>query len=576
MFNRKYKKGLADAAKAYEAFGKKQEEALKHILEEVRQGKRDMQSALKEIDGHIDNIYDYLQSKEKATLYTVYTPFDLKELGEKERLFLVGALFRLTMDKVPNEDQQNYLRAIQKYLEIKEPPFGTDPLAIENIEDLPTQKAILQAVLEFLRLQDGDSYDETELQQEFLDAFSVNNKGRQEIMEHIELLYTATGAKGLAEKYGYVLEEEEPEATSEPDDLSSASPLYVDPEFVELQSNYADNAVKNINPLFSCTETRNYCFFPRGKKCLDKRNGSICSFNHLPDGGIDEVSKVDCIPDTIVFTNYNNGHYIGLFNLSEDCYTEIDHSKNSLWLLCSQGNYIVYGDENLSEIFVYDASIKKLFTIPRPLQVVSDDGYDMIAGISGNYLFLSARIDERKSNLYRVDLTSSDLSAQLVQDYTIPRVSPGILKVSGEWVYIIDYSEGGIVNPKGKNEHLQIFKGNLKNKTIDTLVSIIDDPVAKQKVYPGINNISDHYITYRIENGKICLLELETGKIRELVPCSKTFPRTMLLWIGPQDWSVHLNRFPILGQWMYFEKENDDHIYKVDINHPGQIQILNN
>ncbi len=224
MFNRKYKKGMADAAKAYKAFGKKQEEALKHILEEVRQGKRDMQSALKEIDGHIDNIYDYLQSKEKATLYTVYTPFDLKELGEKERLFLVGALFRLTMDKVPNEDQQNYLRAVQKYLEIREPPFGTDPLAIENIEDLPTQKAILQAVLEFLRLQDGDSYDETELQQEFLDAFSVNNKGRQEIMEHIELLYTATGAKGLAEKYGYVPEEEETfneEKNKQPDETGN-------------------------------------------------------------------------------------------------------------------------------------------------------------------------------------------------------------------------------------------------------------------------------------------------------------------------------------------------------------------
>ena len=80
MFNRKYKKGMADAAKAYKAFGEKQEAALKHILEEVRQGKREMQSVLEELDGHIDNLYDYLQSKEKATLYTVYTPFDLKEL----------------------------------------------------------------------------------------------------------------------------------------------------------------------------------------------------------------------------------------------------------------------------------------------------------------------------------------------------------------------------------------------------------------------------------------------------------------------------------------------------------------
>lgn len=588
MFNRKYKKGMADAAKAYEAFGKKQEEALKHILEEVRQGKRDMQSALKEIDGHIDNIYDYLQSKEKAILYTVYTPFDLKKLGEKERLFLVGALFRLTMDKVPNENQQNYLRAVQKYLEIKEPPFGTDPMAIENIEDLPTQKAILQAVLEFLRLQDGDSYDETELQQEFLDAFSVNNKGRQEIMEHIELLYTATGAKGLAEKYGYVPEEEEPEATSELDDLSSASPVYVDPEFVELQSNYADNAVKNTKPIYSCTETRSYCFLLPDKTCIDKRNGSMLSFNHLPKGGIDEVCKVDCVPDTIVLTGYDSNresYFVGLFDLADDRYTEIDHSEKSIFLLCAQGRYIVYGSYKMyydNEIFIYDALNERLFTIPKPTQATPNSGYDMIASISGNYLYLSAQVDKSNSNLYQISLISGDLSAQIVPDFKIPRITPGILKVCGEWLYMIDYSEGGILNKRGslgslgRNEHLQIFKGNIKNKTIETLVRIIDDPAAKQCVYPSVNNISDQYITYRIENGKICLLEFETGKIQELVPYSKTFPRRVLPLFGSQDWIIHLNRFPILGKWMYFEKEKDNHIYKIDINYPGQIQILNN
>lgn len=209
MFNSKYKKGMADAAKAYEAFGQKQEAALDKILEEVRRGNRSMEDALNEIGGNVDNLYDHLQSKEKAELYTVYTPFDIKDLGSQEKLFLVGALLRLTTDKEPNENQQNYLRSIQRYLDIKEPPFGTDPLMIENIEDIPAQKAILQAVMEFLRLQDGDSYDETELQQEFLNAFSVNSKGRKAIMEQVEMLYNATGAMGLVEKYGYVVEEPE-------------------------------------------------------------------------------------------------------------------------------------------------------------------------------------------------------------------------------------------------------------------------------------------------------------------------------------------------------------------------------
>lgn len=204
MFNRKYKKGMADAAKAYEAFGKKQEDAINRILEEVREQGGDFAEAIKNLNVNIDGLYDYLQSKEKAQLYTVYTPFDIKDLGKEEQLFLIGALFRLTTDKAPNEHQQDYLRSIQRYLDIKEPPFGTDPLAIENIEDIPAQKAILQAVMEYLYLQDGDSYDETELQQEFLDAFSVNNKGRQAIFKQVERLYKATGARGLAEKYGYV------------------------------------------------------------------------------------------------------------------------------------------------------------------------------------------------------------------------------------------------------------------------------------------------------------------------------------------------------------------------------------
>lgn len=208
MFNAKYKKGIADAAKAYEAFGEKQEAALNHILEEVRQGKKTLETAIAELNGNLNGLYDHLKSKEKASLYTVYTPFDIKELGDQERLFLLGALLRLTVDKSPNENQQNYIRAVQKYLEVKEPPFGVDPMAIENIENIPSQKAILQTVLEYLRLQDGDGYDETELQQEFLDAFSVSNRVKNEIINHVELLYGATGAQGLAEKYGYVPEEE--------------------------------------------------------------------------------------------------------------------------------------------------------------------------------------------------------------------------------------------------------------------------------------------------------------------------------------------------------------------------------
>ena len=48
MFGRKkmYKKGLADAMQAYEAFGKKQEDALAYMREEVRSGNKELKEAL--------------------------------------------------------------------------------------------------------------------------------------------------------------------------------------------------------------------------------------------------------------------------------------------------------------------------------------------------------------------------------------------------------------------------------------------------------------------------------------------------------------------------------------------------
>lgn len=208
MFEKNYKKGMADGAKAYESFGKKQEDALNFVLEEVRQGKKELAEIIQEFDGNLNGLYEHLRSQEKAQLYTTYTPFDIKELGGQERQFLLGALYCLAMERTPNENQQKYLRAIQKYLDIKEPPMGVDPLMIENIEDISAQKSILQAVLEFLYLQEGDCYAKTELQKNFLDAFNINTKGFQTIANHVELLYNATGAQGLAEKYGYVPEDE--------------------------------------------------------------------------------------------------------------------------------------------------------------------------------------------------------------------------------------------------------------------------------------------------------------------------------------------------------------------------------
>lgn len=305
MFNKKYKKGMADAAKAYEDFGKKQENAIEAVLQEVRQGNTNISDAVQSLKGNVDNLYSYLKSKEKADLYSVYTPFDIKNLDENERLFLVGALLRLTMDKTPTEEQQNYLRSIQKYLEIKEPPFGVDLTAIENIENINVQKAIYQSVLEYLILQEGDSYDETELQQEFLDSFNLNPKNRLSIAEHVEVLYSATGALGLAEKYGYVDEHEE-----------NHSENSRDKKYLELVTSLLNNRTFHDYRYPEPVETEDYIVYFKSFAeilVISKEKGEVIKTLY----GI-KFENYDCIYSHKNSICFYNSHNIYLLNIASN------------------------------------------------------------------------------------------------------------------------------------------------------------------------------------------------------------------------------------------------------------------
>lgn len=117
---------------------------------------------------------------------------------------LLAILYQLAADESETtEEQQNYIRAVQKYLNIFNPQTEIDLEVVENIEDIATQKAVLQAVLEFFYLgTHPKSY--TEDQMDFLECFQLNRKTRKEIMNHIETMAEAVGRDGIAEKYGFV------------------------------------------------------------------------------------------------------------------------------------------------------------------------------------------------------------------------------------------------------------------------------------------------------------------------------------------------------------------------------------
>ena len=278
MAGRRYKRGMADASRAYQAFGQKQEDALRHILNEVQGGRKDISDALGELDANFDNLYDRLDASEKEKLYSVSMPFDLKTLDEYEKMFLIGALFALAEDCRPTENQQKYILTLKKYLEIPEPPKDpVDPLNIENIDSVEAQKAIYQVVLEYLSLQDEECFDVTDLQTDFLDSFNLSPKIRRAITARVNFLYDVTGTAGLVEKYGFVNQEEiRSKESEELDRIRKAE------REKELNKNIVTNCIELLDKKFSkCVETDTFILFLKVRnqksqyKIINKQNGTI-------------------------------------------------------------------------------------------------------------------------------------------------------------------------------------------------------------------------------------------------------------------------------------------------------------
>lgn len=222
MFGRKkmYKQGMADALKANEDFSKKQEEALNFMREEVRAGNKSIEQALNdtmtklktELGANINDLYKYLNSKEKAALYHLSTPYELKDLRNEDKQLLLAALIALANRQesegaTPTPFQQSYIRSVKNYLGIANPQelCDDDLFAVGNIDSLDIQKAFIQVALEYFYLQDSEEL--TASQKDFLSYFSLKESAVELIDMRVGSLYCAVGPEGIAEKYDTGLEE---------------------------------------------------------------------------------------------------------------------------------------------------------------------------------------------------------------------------------------------------------------------------------------------------------------------------------------------------------------------------------
>ena len=205
MFGRKkmYKKGLADAMAANKGFMEKQQAAIEHMRQEVREGIKDSAQALRDmLQNEVGNIYAYLNAQEKAALYKLASPFDIKDLGTEEKRLLVAVLYQLADDEgdALTDAQRVYIRSVQQYLEIRNPQTSAELQAVENIDSLETQKGFMQVVLEFFYLQDAGELSDQ--QEEFLSFFSLNRRQAEAIEMIVAQVYNTIGPEGLAVHYG--------------------------------------------------------------------------------------------------------------------------------------------------------------------------------------------------------------------------------------------------------------------------------------------------------------------------------------------------------------------------------------
>lgn len=199
MSQKDYKQGAADAMNAYEAFARKQEDAIHHVGNQIGHLAGDVE----QLGKSVEFISDYITDKEKQALYQANMPVDIAELDGTDQYLLVAVLYELAQRELPTEEQQNYIRAVQKYLKVRDVQRNIDLAVVENIPDTVAIIAIMQVVMEYFYLgTHPGTYTDDEM--DFLESFMANRKTRKEIMARIRAIVNAVGREGLAEKYGFV------------------------------------------------------------------------------------------------------------------------------------------------------------------------------------------------------------------------------------------------------------------------------------------------------------------------------------------------------------------------------------
>ena len=224
MPRKSFEAGMEAGAKPFEEKFRKQADAIEKV------GSR-IDSRLDEISSVMDVMIEDLSAQERKRVYDLNTVVDISELDKTEKDYLCAIVYAIAgLNSRLSKEQKEYLRALKSYLMITNVQADVNLASIENIDNITTQKAIMQTIMEFLFLEYGN-HDYMDDYEDVFDYFSVNRKGIREIQEGIDMMCEAVGVEGIAAHYSFLagLSETDGEVPDAKEDsmLSKAETAYL-------------------------------------------------------------------------------------------------------------------------------------------------------------------------------------------------------------------------------------------------------------------------------------------------------------------------------------------------------------
>lgn len=574
MSEKDFRKGMEAGAKPFE-------EKFQKISEETAKIGKGVNDKLDNISNVMDIIMDDLSDMQKKELYHLNTPYDLKEdLDDDEKEILAAVLLRLSEYTDNNEYQQKFIRAVNSYIKVTSPQTGFDLSNIENIENIKSQKIILQTVMEYMFLAKED-FSFMEDMEELFEYFSVNKKGIKEIEGYIEAVYHATGREGIAEKYGFVPKDtEKSEETSTKENMF---PCYDGNDISEAcadQVNIHHHYVVLKDYLVFCDEhwdeTKIYCVH---KQTGEKREINI----EIEDRETIKACNL-CGYDEYVYFVHDSGIYRADVYKKELNFEKLKidvnkYSGEEYFPQCNEEYLVFLGNKKIDE----ETKRKILFVIcldtfachevlPDEVKSMSYENQFNGFKLIENLIFINAAI-EGESYIYQYDL----LDNEKVQ----------ITKLSGDNYRLFEdvkYENNNI----GQYGNL-IFcprDGSNDYMYIECFCDCIDLENSKftSIIMPGASNavitsVAYHYAYYLKPDSSISRYDIITGQSERVIESStNTISSYKEGGLGLRKKIIHCAnkcevQLQIVGKWLYYKEEYKDIIHKVILDEKKDIVL---